>query len=364
MNQRKLPPSDITQATFAAWRSPAFGNANPQPMNNPLWEWLIESRLDAYSANKAFNGPSSIGAGPMWCFQRFGQSTTGLPDGRSVLIGGEHEDHYDADFHIYNDVVIAAENERPRILGYPREVFPPTDFHSATLIGERIVVIGNLGYPEDRRADSTQVLVVDCKDWSVSIVQSTGNAPGWIHDHQAALQGDARILITGGKVDRGAGVSLTENIDDWLLHIDGWRWERLTKRQWPRFEVHRQDGAANHLWELRQLEWANSVKWHDREEQDQQLRVKLGGEPRLDVLPRLYRPPMDHEVLPQMEEEYAVYRIRVRGVVIRFVEGMYCIQVTFEGEVQADVVESVRGHVCKSLESLERVPVVYADIPN
>lgn len=364
MNQRKPPPSDITQATFSAWRSPAFGNANPQPMNNPLWEWLIETRLDAYSANEAFNGPSSIDAGPMWCFQRYGQSTTPLPDGRSVLIGGEHEDHYDSDFHIYNDVVIAAENERPRILGYPREVFPPTDFHSATLLGERIVVIGNLGYPEDRRPDSTQVLVVDCKDWSVSRIHSTGNAPAWIHDHQAALQGDTRIVITGGKVDRGAGSSLAENIDDWLLHIDGWRWERLTKRQWPRFEIHRGDDASNHLWELRQLEWARTVKWHDREEQEQKLSARLGGEPRLDVLPQLYRPPIDHEVLPQLEDEYGVYRIRAGGIVIRFVEDMHCIQVTFEGGVQPDVIESVRAHVCKSLESLERAPVVFAGIPS
>jgi len=139
-------------------------------MNNPLWEWLIETGLDAYSANEAFSGPSSIDAGPMWCFQRYGQSTTQMPGGRSALIGGEHEDHYDADFYIYNDIVIAAENERPQILGYPR--------------------------------------------------------------------------------------------------------------------------------------------------------------------------------------------------VIRFVEDMYCIQVTFEGEVQVDVVESVRANVCKILESLERTPVVYAEIAN
>jgi hypothetical protein len=364
MKQGNSAPSNITQATFATWRSPRFGNANPQPMNNSLWEWLIESRLDAYSANEAFNGPSSIDAGPMWCFQRFGQSTTQLPDGRTVLIGGEHEDHYDPDFYIYNDIVIAAENERPQIWGYPREVFPPTDFHSATLIGERIVVIGNLGYPKDRRECLTQVWLVDCNDWSVSSVESTGNAPGWIHGHQASLQDDSRILINGGRLDRGAKSRLIENIDDWLLHVKGWRWERLTKRQWSRFEIHRQDNTCNHLWELRQLEWSKTVKWHDREEQEQKLREALGGDPRLDVLPQLYRPPTDHELLPELEDEYAVYRIRVGDVVIRFVEDMFCILVTFEGEAQADVVELVRVHVCKSLESLERAPVIASAITN
>jgi hypothetical protein len=362
--KRNLDPSDITQATFASWRSPRFGNANPQLMNNPLWEWLIESRHDAYTANKAFDGPSSITAGPMWCFQRYGQSTTQLPNGRTVLIGGEHEDHYDADFFIYNDIVIATENECPRILGYPRGVFPPTDFHSATLMGERIVVIGNLGYPEDRREGLTQLLLVDCNDWSVSSVDSGLNAPGWIHGQQAALQDEAHILITGVKVDRGADLGLVENIDDWLLRVDGWRWERLTKRQWPRFEIRRKDNKRNHLWEVRQLEWATRTNWHDREEQELKLRERLGGEPRLDVLPKLYRPPVDHDLQPQIEDEYAVYRIRAGGVVIRFVEDTYGIQVTFEGEVPADLVALVRAHVCESLESLERSPVGYTEIPN
>ena len=35
-----------------------------------------------------------------------GRSTVWLPDGRVVLIAGEHEDSYDPDFCIYNDVVV------------------------------------------------------------------------------------------------------------------------------------------------------------------------------------------------------------------------------------------------------------------
>ena len=44
--------------------------------------------------------------GPVWCFSRFGTSLTELPDGRFVQIGGEHEDFYDPDFCIYNDVTV------------------------------------------------------------------------------------------------------------------------------------------------------------------------------------------------------------------------------------------------------------------
>ena len=89
------------------------------------------SRLDAYRANQVLQGPPSIDAGPMWCFERFGQSTTPL-GAVTVLIGGEHEDHYDPDFHIYNDLVVIAPGGGTEIYGYPRSVFPPTDFHSAT----------------------------------------------------------------------------------------------------------------------------------------------------------------------------------------------------------------------------------------
>src|SRR5258708_2223735 len=91
---------------FMQWRTPRFGRANPERMNNPVWEWLIRSRLSAYQAGQRFKGPSPMRAGPGWCFDRFGQSSTNLPDGRTILIAGEHEDYYDPDFYIYNDVVV------------------------------------------------------------------------------------------------------------------------------------------------------------------------------------------------------------------------------------------------------------------
>jgi len=57
-----------------------------------------------------------------------------LPDGREVLIAGEHEDYYDPDFFIYNDVVVRAPDGKFAIYGYSKEAFPPTDFHTATLL--------------------------------------------------------------------------------------------------------------------------------------------------------------------------------------------------------------------------------------
>src|SRR5262245_7582722 len=118
-------PTSITSDLIRRFRNPMRGAVNPEVMTNPVWSWLIEHELGAYRANKAMSGPPSETAVPCWCFSRYGQSRTVLPDGRVVLIAGEHEDFYDPDFYIYNDVVVI-DDKRIEIFGYPVESFPPT----------------------------------------------------------------------------------------------------------------------------------------------------------------------------------------------------------------------------------------------
>jgi hypothetical protein len=196
------PDSSVTPDLFRAWRSPRFGRANPERMNNPVWEWLIRTRLSAYWANKEFS-PSLYGSGPCWCFQRFGQSKTRLPDGRLVLIGGEHEDFYDPDFYIYNDVIIRHPGDGIEIYGYPKDIFAPTDFHSATLIDDRVILIGSLGYSAQRKPGTTPVHSLDLQSFGIGAVNCTGEAPGWLHKHAAAYAPEENaILITGGLLVR------------------------------------------------------------------------------------------------------------------------------------------------------------------
>jgi len=128
-------------------------------------------------------------------------SLTPLPDGRWVQIAGEHEDHYDPDFCIYNDVIIHHGKGGFEILGYPEEVFPPTDFHSTTLVGEWIYLIGNLGYPATREAFGYQTPVFRFHTGSGKIerVATSGESPGWIHSHQAKLD-HGSIRVFQGKV--------------------------------------------------------------------------------------------------------------------------------------------------------------------
>lgn len=347
------PP--VTREQYLAWRSPRLGASNPQRLDNPVWEWLVRSGMSAYQANQVMDGPPSQAAGPGWCFERFGRSTTALPDGRLVHIAGEHEDHYDPDFFIYNDVVVQHPDGSIEIYGYPREAFPPTDFHSATLVGDRIVLVGNLGYPRERRG-STQVLVLDLATFAVVAAATVGTSPGWIHEHTAVLADDGRsIVVTGGQLDRGDAPRV-ENIDDWRLHLADWRWERLTERRWPRRAVRRADGRRNHLWELEQAAWFRSVGWEAQlQEELERLLEETGRAPDLELAARLYRPALAHTACADGDSHDTV-RITVDGVVVRYVRTMGEVQMTVEGELPAALVDALAEDLRDKLSAIENAP--------
>lgn len=351
-------PSAVTKELFSEWRSPRRGLINPDEMTNDVWLWLANSRISAYQANNLLNGPSSFDAGPCWCFDRFGQSQTSLPDGRSVLIAGEHEDYYDPDFYIYNDVVVIDKFGEMSVFGYPTDVFPATDFHTATLLDDSLVLIGSLGYPQDRCPDRTQVLRLQLDTWRISTIDTNGCAPGWIHGHTATLSSaGAEILITGGKIDRCDGTDLIENIDDWSLDTRTWCWTRTTHRSWARFQVHRTDMARNHLWDMRQLLWSRSVGWDDIQEKTDKLIEALGSLPDLDLVEALYAPMLATDILGEDAEQYGTFRIRVGDVVVRYVEESFVIQVTVEGELPRSALDELQKDVVDKLALLERTPI-------
>src|SRR5262249_23538357 len=150
-------------------------------------------------------------------------------DGREVLIAGEHEDFYDPDFFIYNDVVVKEPDDKIAIYGYPKEVFPPTDFHTATLLPGRILLIGSLGYRDARRSKrETQVIQLMLDDFSIHKINALGASPGWIYGHVSAASGDGQsITISGGMIDLSfVEMSSKENVDDWILDLQSWTWTR------------------------------------------------------------------------------------------------------------------------------------------
>lgn len=226
-----IPPS-VTLESYRKWRSPCFGRQNPERMTNPVWDWLIRTKVTAFAVANFFDESSSCWDKPGWCFDRFGQTVTVLPDGRKIFIAGEHEDHYDPDFHIYNDVVVWNSDESVEVFGYPEAVFPPTDFHSATLIHDQILIIGNLGHPAQRSIGPTPVFTLDLTAFTISPVRTTGESPGNIYNHAAKLvEGTNYVSIRGGKVQSSETGLFHENEENWRLHLTDWRWERDSSEQ-------------------------------------------------------------------------------------------------------------------------------------
>lgn len=83
---------------------------------------MVRTGGNGYSARKHFLGKANFDtAGAIWCNDRFGASLTQLLDGRFIQIGGEHEDHYDPDFCIYNDVIVFDGRGNFQIYGYSRD---------------------------------------------------------------------------------------------------------------------------------------------------------------------------------------------------------------------------------------------------
>jgi hypothetical protein len=362
----KAPPA-VTRELFLKWRSPRLGTTNPERMNNPVWEWLVRSKVSAYQATQRWRGPSALKAGPGWCFDRFGQSSTRLPDGREVCVAGEHEDSYDPDFYIYNDVVVRHPDGTMDIFGYPRKQFPPTDFHSATLVSNRLVIIGNLGLPENRRPGRTPVHVLDLTSFAITPVQTVGTPPGWLHAHSATLPGDGNsILLQGGKLDPGEGKGSVENVDDWRLHLADWRWERLTDRRWPSWAVRCKDGELLHLIDYQQAVWAKQIP-NSAKSTNELARLKkqfnipsleeeLGGPPDLELFAKLYTPSVAHTVVPGPAEEFMIHRIRVESVVVRYVQEMDSVRLTVEGDLPTKTSSELTRDLLDKLSKLERSP--------
>ena len=220
----KIEAQSITEREFRTAKHRRFGQSNPEVTNHAFWLEQIRTHESAFTASDKHGANDRAYSDPaIWSFSRFGQSITELPDGRWVLIAGEHEDSYDQDFCIYNDVVVITQNGDATIYSYPEEVFQPTDFHTATLVGDTVYIIGNLGYFGKRREDFSPVYSLNLETFEISEVQTWGEGPGWISDHSAE-KADGQIVITGGQIWRES--ELLPNTGKWALSLDTLEWIR------------------------------------------------------------------------------------------------------------------------------------------
>lgn len=218
---------NVSPAEYRAGRGRRFGRSNPEVMKVPFWHEMVRAGVNSYQARKKFGDTHRLSE-PVWCFDRYGMSFTEFPDGRFVQIGGEHEDYYDPDFCIYNDVVVHERSGEFEIMGYPEDVFPPTDFHSATLVNGIIYIVGRLGYHGAREFGTTPVYGLNCRTWSIERVETTGDNPGWIFKHKSSFDGSTGIIVSSGTICREVDgeEQHIENVDRYCLDLSVMKWTR------------------------------------------------------------------------------------------------------------------------------------------
>ena len=116
---------------------------------------------------------------PYWEINRHGMSCTILEDS-TIYIGGEHEDYYDPNFHIYNEVIVITKSNNINIYSYPKNIFPPTDFHCAIPINNFIWILGSIGYPRYRKKN-IQVCRLHIPSMEMELIINNNNSPPWIN---------------------------------------------------------------------------------------------------------------------------------------------------------------------------------------
>jgi hypothetical protein len=347
-------------ATFLAWRAPRAGTANPSRMDNPVWTWLVHTRLCGFRANEAMEGPCSTVVGPCWSFRRFGQARVILADGALVCIGGEHEDHDDPDFHIYNDVVVCCPDGSINVYTYPTALFEPLDFHSATLAGDQIVIIGALGYEQQRRYGRTPVYLLSLRSFAITRIDTAGEGPGWIARHAARLSADGRaIVISGGAVMPRAGAYPEANLDEWRLDLATWRWTCVRRCDWQRCIVAPADRRRNHLFDFRQALWETQGWTGGDGMAVERLAQALGMDPDLDLYQARYLMKGAAIALARRDgDDYKEFRVMLDGTVVRITEHTRALHVVVEGRLAEGRFAALVQHVDQALTGLLGTPCI------
>jgi len=154
---------------------------------------------------------------PYWNVNRLGMSCTVIGD-KTIFIGGEHEDYYDPNFYVYNDVIVVTD-ETVRVYGYSYHVFPPTDFHCAIAIDDHIWILGNVGY-YSREREVIQVCRLHVPTMKMELLDASGDAPPWINFHES--QGHSCTLQEDGV----SILLVTCNKEAWVLDTRNCIWTK------------------------------------------------------------------------------------------------------------------------------------------
>ncbi len=208
------------------------GTTNPEKMEVPFWDAMVRSGANPFRVSKDFGDEHSPQLTRTWSFVRMGYSITPLPDGRVISIGG-----WEACLH--NDVIVLYDKGRFEIYGYPHSAFLPIADHTATLVGDDIIVIGGYGENQDSEFDSTPVYCLNTKTLAIERLEISGQNPGLIFSHKAILfssNGQAgEIHLYGGSiVPANSGKAQNEAISNeatFVLDLASLQWRRADNIQ-------------------------------------------------------------------------------------------------------------------------------------
>lgn len=355
MKNKLNVPAAVT-AQIRNWQSPRRGKSNPENQTNEVWSWIVQNGLAAYQVHGAAGQEDS--PAPAWCFDRYGRSETILPDGTKIYIGGEHEDFYDPDFYIYNDVVVKRLDGTIEVYGYPEEVFPPTDFHSATLCGEEIIIIGGLRYPEIRDYHTTWVFRLQLSDFSIHPVATAGQVPAWLTHYQAKLaDSESQLIVSGGQVMHHPTERPVENLTTWVLDLYSFSWSARETKPFQRWILLREDECLNELRRIGTLAKASQGSLRSKYAKDYEAQfAQRGHRVDADLYFSRFSPPVPHQLLKADTDEYPTRRLLISGIMVRIYEDMHEIVVTVEGVLEPDVIEKLQRFGVETYSALEGVP--------
>lgn len=363
---------------MAAWRYPMFGKANPEDMTNEAWVWIVRNNVTAHRVDRLLDlldtrtrkplwwleethQPIRPLDRPAWTFDRMINSVTELDDGTKISIGGCHEDFYDADFYIYNDVVVERPDGSVEIYGYPRDVFPPTDQHTAVPVDEAIYIIGNGAFGAPR--DEIPVYRLNLRDFSIQHIKTAGEKPTELTRAEGRLSDDGLQIIMEGGDYAHPEWSSTENIDSWALDLATLTWHRLTRKPWKRFVVFRDPWSRNRLSYFDTVFRARrSERWSTYDRKKEARLLDAGCVLDEELFRSRYLPPIEHEALETKTGFRASQRIRVQDIDVRYQQHDDGIYLTIEGILSPDVIETLLTDVMEKLSKLENCAYTYKNI--
>jgi len=307
---------EVKKDDFLEWHSPRYGTDNPTQVDSNFWKQAIAQRHCAYTIEKKYCTEDSFKNYPIWCFERYGQSLNKV-NGKEI----------------------------------PKDIFPPTDFHTATLVDEEtLLIIGSLGYSKDRQTGITPVYSLNINSFQITKVNTTGENPGWIYEHRSIVSKDNKtVKITGGIIQRE---HLWDNLDEWELDLQTSTWSRLSHITWPRWKLTRTDRKRTNFSEIRFLEMYKDNK--DYTEKTKTLSNTLGFNIDEHTLENFYvfNEITSYKVLTETDE-YNIFQVSIDDIVVTFEESSSDITVTVQGALDPNLVTQLQELTLQKFLAIE-----------